>query len=306
MFTSAFSHVLSAAAAFASDGAISLPGAAPLLDEGVPQVYVIGSENGLSAHVAAGSARAGELVVLVLSNASDARAALEAGVVLDARELDATGSYEQPLNLPESERRAELGQLMAIVVDARGEPHASAQLALPAETAAAPLQIQITPGPVAGPIQPCLIVPPCTAGQAPDLVITNITLNTATTSAGCTGAALPFVGCPNGRSFTITATIANIGTCGVQCRTPIRVKWGKGSTAGGIVFEFFNQTVNTVGLPVGGTMSITRSYYMGPCDTQPWTFHLDFFSAIVDPTNTIAELNETNNTAAPVAACNFE
>jgi hypothetical protein len=289
-----------------------------------PLLYLVDSGETFMVHVMADPQHAGDAVFILATTAFDPEVAIAEGAVLDGQPLDAAGLYRGPfvppaaVRVPGGEEASGSGgsggmpgpgdvpqgtpaHLMAVVMDRSGNLHASSAVAMPTS---APGSWATTP---VGPITPCLIIPACTPGQLPDLIVSSIVLNTATTSTGCTGAALPFVGCPNGRSFTITATITNIGTCGVPCNTPVSVKWGKGLTAGTIVFEAFNQTKPSPGLAPGGSMVFTRPYYMGPCDTvPPWTFHLDFFGAIVDPNNTIAELNEGNNTATPVAACNFE
>jgi hypothetical protein len=311
-----FRKMLSARFALAAVALLALDGVAPAQEAAAPQLYLVEAGEVFMVHVAAGSEHAGNAVFILLTTETDPEVALAEGTVVDGRALDDAGLYSGFLTpaapgaapRPADAQAPVAPHLMAVVMDARGRLHSSSTLAVPTGAPAGPGggSSPSTFGPV-GPIQPCLIVPPCTGGQLPDLIITNIALNTATTSTGCTGAPLPFVGCPNGRNLTITATIQNIGTCALPCKTPVSIKWGKGLTAGTIVFEFFNQTVQSPALPVGATMTITRSYWMGPCDTvPPWTFHLDFFGAIVDPTNTIAELSETNNTATPVPACNFE
>jgi len=311
--------MLSARFSLAAVAALALGGVTHAQEAAPPQLYLVDAGAGFVLHVAAGVGHAGDAVFILLTTASDPEVAIAEGTVVDGRALDAAGQYHQPFSPPAAgaptgpEQTPALGppHLVAVVMDARGALHASPTLALPGAPGApggsggsSAASVPVGPLP---PIQPCLIVPPCAAGQFPDLIISAIVLNTATTSTGCTGAALPFVGCPSGRNFTITATITNIGTCALPCKTPVSIKWGKGLTAGTIVFEFFNQTVPSPALPVGASMTITRNYYMGPCDTPlPQTFHLDFFGAIVDPTNTIAEVSETNNTATPVPACNFE
>ena len=70
----------------------------------------------------------------------------------------------------------------------------------------------------------------------------------------------PDITCSGQRSFMATVVIQNVGTANLPAG-PISVSWrdwapGEGSTQ--------VQTQTHTGIPVGGTYSMTRSYYMGP------------------------------------------
>lgn len=270
----------------------------------VPQVYITEIAGSYDVNVMASPLHAGGTAFVVLSRFTDPETALADGHVLVSGTLDQFGLFSAPLQVPAPvlEQKA---TLVVVVMDGRADLVASRPVALPKAGGGWGFvngqENAIT----------CLYPPPpaCSGGQLPDLVITNIALNTANTSTSCTGAALPWVGCPDGtlpggRSFTATATIRNDGTCAVPCKTNLSVKWGTGPSPGGIVFEANNQTVKISDLLPGATVNITRSFWMGPCETP--VYNVVYFGAIVDPLNTIAELVETNNAATPVAACNFD
>jgi hypothetical protein len=101
--------------------------------------------------------------------------------------------------------------------------------------------------------------------------------------------------------FNVTVTIQNVGTCAVPCRTNLTVLFGKGPSAGNLTFDAQPATIQTKDILPGGTLQVTRHYYLGPC-TGTLT-QLQFYGAIVDSAGTIAELNEGNNAATPIAGC---
>jgi len=291
--------------------------AAPLAQQRPDEIAIDVAQTPAAARVSVSApGHAGDAVFLVVVDEAveGPEHALAAGAILDARALDERGASSVTLPNLDLLVGDDEAVLAAIVMDARGGLDASRPIALPiGGTSSMGLggpgggPVVVTPVAPVNPIPPCLVVPPCGGGQAPDLIVSNIVLNQGLTSTGCTGTPLPFVGCPNGRSFTATATITNVGTCGIPCNTDISLKWGNGPASTGIVYDAFNQIVPTQGLLPGGSMTITRPFYMGPCDTPPpQTFQTWLFGAQVDPTMTIAELNEGNNFATPVQACNYQ
>ncbi len=109
----------------------------------------------------------------------------------------------------------------------------------------------------------------------------------------------PDITCSGQRNFTATVVIKNVGTANLPAGN-ISVKWvdwgnGDGSNS--------TQTQAHSGIPVGGTYTMSRSYYMGPCDCLPGGYHKHRFRAIVDPANLIVEVNEANSKSAIYKAC---
>ncbi len=132
----------------------------------------------------------------------------------------------------------------------------------------------------------------------PDLKIINYTTNIVPTSTLC-GLTLPDVSCFGGqRGFMATITIKNSGRS-IPAGTTLEVLWNDLTTGS-------SQTQVPVhnGIPQGGTILVTRPYYMGPCDcAPPPTSFQHNFNAVVDPNNLIPELREGNNTSATYVTC---
>lgn len=132
-----------------------------------------------------------------------------------------------------------------------------------------------------------------------DLVIASYTTNVVPTTTGC-GGVLPDVSCLGQRSFTATVTIVNNGPTALPAGN-ISVDWTDTTAAGSSTQR---QTVAHGGIAVGGTLSISRPYWMGPCGcVPPFTYYSHTFFAVVDPANLIPETNNNNNTSATYAAC---
>ena len=141
-----------------------------------------------------------------------------------------------------------------------------------------------------GPVVPQLL--------APDLIISSFTSNIPTTTTSC-GGTLPNGSCVGGtRFFTATVNIRNIGNRILPAGN-VTVRWvdiTTGSTQ--------DQTVPHPGIPVGGNFTVSRPYFLGPCDcVPPPTFFTHSFSALVDPANLITELNNGNNNSSIYVIC---
>lgn len=275
--------------------------------EDAPLLFLIETADAVAASVTAGPQHVGDTVFIVLTRSVEPETALVEGHLVSHGRLDAGARFWTELALPERIPDAS-PFLLAVVMDEHAELTASPPMALPN-----PEDDQTSGYAGATPAVPCLFPPPpfCGAGQLPDLFVRGITLVTVNTSAACTGQPRPWVGCGDGilpgqRSFQLRATIQNNGSCAVPCKTPLSIKWGKGPAPNAIVYEFFNQTVPISDLLPGGIVTISRPYYMGPCDVVNPSYNTQWFGAIVDPLNTIAESNESNNTGTPVSACNFD
>ena len=109
----------------------------------------------------------------------------------------------------------------------------------------------------------------------------------------------PDITCSGQRNFMATVVIKNIGTAALPAG-PISVAWrdwapGEGSTQ--------TQTQTHTGIPIGGTYTMSRPYYVGPCDCLPGGYHKHNFRATVDPANLIVESNELNNQSVIWKAC---
>jgi len=109
----------------------------------------------------------------------------------------------------------------------------------------------------------------------------------------------PDITCSGQRNFMATVVITNVGTANLPAGS-ISVKWRDWAPGEG---SMQTQTQTHTGIPAGGTYSMTRSYYMGPCDCIPGGYHKHNFQATVDPDNLIVESNELNNLSAIWKAC---
>ena len=131
----------------------------------------------------------------------------------------------------------------------------------------------------------------------PDLVITKYSSNVTATTTNC-GPTLPDVSCYGQHSFTAAVTIKNIGMSFLPAGN-IQIKW---SIVGG---SSQIQTVPNPVIPIGGTMRVSRPYYLGPCDcAPPPVFTITTFRAEVDPNDLIMEKNENNNISPRYVTCN--
>ncbi|MEM1320055.1 MAG: hypothetical protein AAGG75_07330 [Bacteroidota bacterium] len=137
-------------------------------------------------------------------------------------------------------------------------------------------------------------------GPAADLIIGAYTTNIAPTTTRC-GGTLPDISCCGGqRGFTATIRIDNIGTLGLAPGR-FKVLW----------IDLFNgstqeQVVNHGGIPAGGSIFVSRPYFVGPCDvTNPGecAFFIHPFAAFVDSSNVVTESNESNNRSRPYNTC---
>lgn len=132
-----------------------------------------------------------------------------------------------------------------------------------------------------------------------DLVISSYTTNVVPTTTGC-GGVLPDVSCMGQRSFTATVTVTNNGPSALAAGN-ISIDWTDTTTAGSSTQR---QTVPHGGIAAGGSITISRPYWMGPCGcVPPFTYYLHTFFAVVDPANLIPESNNNNNTSATYSAC---
>ena len=106
-------------------------------------------------------------------------------------------------------------------------------------------------------------------GYMPDLTVTNITWSPTSPVEG--------------NSVYFTATVKNSGNGSTPNGIPINVNFAIGSTV-------VSSGSSSSSLASNGTVNITA--------TAPWTAvaGTNTVTATVDPSNTIAELNETNNT----------
>ncbi len=132
-----------------------------------------------------------------------------------------------------------------------------------------------------------------------DLVITSYTTNVTSTTTSC-GGTLPNVSCFGGgqRSFTSTVTVTNNGPAALPAGS-LQVLW-----ADLTLVNSQTQTVTHGGIPAGGSLLVSRPYYMGPCGcVPPPTFFTHSFNATVDPNNLIPETNNGNNTSPTYTAC---
>ena len=131
----------------------------------------------------------------------------------------------------------------------------------------------------------------------PDLVITSYSTSVTTISNNC-GTALPDVSCLGGeRTFTATVTIRNNGPAPLPAGS-FWVRWFDS------VGNPQDQLVQHNGIPAGGTIQLSRPYWMGPCDcAPPPTTYTRTFWATVDALNQVSEMNEHNNTSPRWTAC---
>ncbi len=132
-----------------------------------------------------------------------------------------------------------------------------------------------------------------------DLVISSYTTNVGPTTTGC-GGVLPDVSCLGQRSFTATVTVTNNGPSSLAAGS-LSVDWTDTTSAGSSTQR---QTITHTGIPAGGSITISRPYWMGPCGcVPPFTYFSHTFFAVVDPANLIPETNNNNNTSVTYAAC---
>lgn len=138
----------------------------------------------------------------------------------------------------------------------------------------------------------------------PDLVIDTFFTDIAILSTLCSDTPMLTTHCDFGdgaRSFTAFVRIENIGQGTVPAGT-IDVEWsdyGFGTTS--------LMHVPHGGLPPGGILVASRSYFVGPCDCNPQPSDANCFihsyAASVDPLNLIAESDEMNNNSNVVDTC---
>jgi len=264
--------------------------------DGEPELLLAPQEDGsVSFELVAGAPHVGHLAFIVLSAAGDPQEALAEGRVLEARVIGIEGVVRGVLPLSTASGQVDLSHVNGVLMDRSGRLSAVTSMAGGPQGGGS-LAIQIQPG---GP--PICMVPsppPCTGGQLPDLIVSNIKIQTVQTSTAC-GPLLPRVNC-GAVGFNATATIKNVGTCAIRCNTNISLRWGNGPP-GNILFDATSQVVPSSDILPGGTMTITRHYYLGPC--VGGFQQTEHFTAIVDSLGTIAESNEGNNQATPVVTC---
>jgi len=136
-----------------------------------------------------------------------------------------------------------------------------------------------------------------------DLVISNYITNNTVINTNC-GLPRPDISCLSGnRFFTVSVTISNNGSIALPAGI-LSVDWiDTDITPSGRTVE--RRTYNHSGIGLGGTLVVSRNYFVGrPCNCPPTNYFSHLFSAEVDPGNLIPELNELNNSTFSRSFCN--
>ncbi len=175
-----------------------------------------------------------------------------------------------------------------------GDGSSTPETVVPAESAG---------GTASPPVPPPSVIRPVL--RPPDLVVSSLWVDPSVPVTSNCGASMPNVGCAGGsRGFTLYAVVSNIGYSRVAANVTT-LEWGFSYSAIGPWNWLFPPQSILPPIPAGGSVTIQRPWYMGPCDCVPPGVPTPYyFTARVDPANVVNESNETNNQlGTPTVAC---